>query len=1532
MSLHQTYDIDTRQIKQIGNYTIGAEVGSGAFGKVVLGKHILTNETVAIKILDKMILSQTPEDYELVRQEISILKIVKHKYIVQLYEILQTVQHIFIVMEYCEGKDLMDYILSKNHLTEYESLKYFQQLINALFYLHSQNISHRDVKIDNMLLDKNKNLKLVDFGLSTKYSDDNLLDQPCGTVVYAAPEVLDGNEYHGMLADVWSSGIVLFGMTSGYLPFCDQDDEVNKKHVLEGKIEIPEFFSPMLKDLLMHMLDINPLNRYTLQDIREHPWFNMIDTNLIPGIIIGYNMIPVDENILNLCVAYNADKKKVEYSVKNNIYDEGSALYYLLVKKITKKGFESVSDLSSDAFIDFILDDYNLINNNNNLDNKNNKDLSNEKIQKTTSLSSNKHEIICTNSSRVTAGDLGAAPGLNSGLENNSNSAKKSKKKEFGMMKNINKKVIADRKNNKGKNTSVNKKQNMNLSSVKNKLNNNDKIKKNYNKKNSENNKANTNITTPVNKDNRENKISKIKPIKKEPKNLVLFNNKDKNNLNKINKKRLNNSAEYRRANTNKITENDNTTKNPNNNIKSKENINNNFVNNQNLTKNNEKQTELILEHHNESENNNNFIQKQESTDIEKNTINNLNNFENIENKDTNNNNDNPTSLLNKTLNLENLQNKLMEEDLVIKNERVGTEKNTKNAKTPIKKIINKKEKNKKGTIFSAYQEPSTKFKKKYGHSKEKLNDPIQHKIPKTKINSVYNNKIQQKTKDSNKNLNISKIKNTKPNKVHRVSKSIEFGNHNNSNSVYDISFVETREKKPYKNLLNSYESNMEKKKKHKKVISCIKYNYYSGNDCILEEPHGKKNYKKILNQTTRNYNKKQTDSIIHIKSISQPSLDVNNTNNNNNLRNSKSNKNNSTFHYGYRNNMTTFNIKNPNYHHYKLKKKSPKERVEISNRLYTTNNNVINHKNKGNTTLNYALNTSKFMDKDNNYNGKVSAKNIKNRKISPFKKNKNSLSNKKNNITSIKNLNDKLTDNEFHSKNKKNKLYEHNKNKNSLCDISVVSPTNNKLNMSSNLNNSNHRLFKYGPSNSVPKKIIQYNNINTKNKKNRIRLDFAPHLYENSVNEKIDSNRKNKNRLNNSVIIGKTDSKKFTELKKYINRGQNQRKNIRTKNLESSVGTYRKKNTSNIIRDLSYSPKQIYLNEKTRQSRIPWKIQKKGIDEKIPNDQIYSKYIKKLNNPLKVNGNTKIINKNRIKKHKPMNIRNRNLKTVKDEESNLITNNKVYNNHINNKSQIKVEKKNLNQTEFNDYNDNPLNQRNKEKNILNKTNLYTKENNNIEKENNNEFNTARRYKHKAKCFSNGSLPPKERQLKITDENLYLNTNINNNNSVKKRFNNETNIIKSVNELGLRNGTKNKKNTNNLAKINNKINNGFSLGSSISVSSASSRKENNLLRLSMDVIDLACIVNGENISDCCLNIVNKLKKHGCSIFYLKPNKIKVTKNNNCCEIEMAKFIMDDDTINEEEKANKNIFYYKLNNKKSTLAGNKCFFTKFLLGP
>ena len=387
MFLHPSPDIDLKVIKQIGDYSLGIELGSGAFGKVVLGKHILTNELVAIKILDKTILSHTPDDYQSVKQEINILKSVKHKHIVQLYDVLQTSRHIFIIMEYCEGKDLLDYILTKSKLSEEESLKYFQQLINALFYLHSQNIAHRDIKIDNMLLDRNRDLKLVDFGLSTKYPDDNLLDQPCGTVVYAAPEVLQGREYHGMLADVWSSGIVLYGMLSGYLPFGEQDDDINRDNIINGRIKIPSFFSDCVKDLLMHMLDLDPMTRYTLQEVRSHPWFNLIDYKLIPGIIIGYNIIPVDEKILNLCVTYNCDKEKVRESVVNNKYNSDSALYYLLIKKLQKKGFHSVSDFCSEEFISFVLDDNNLV------ENKSNKSKERKNISKKNQESEIKYNI-----------------------------------------------------------------------------------------------------------------------------------------------------------------------------------------------------------------------------------------------------------------------------------------------------------------------------------------------------------------------------------------------------------------------------------------------------------------------------------------------------------------------------------------------------------------------------------------------------------------------------------------------------------------------------------------------------------------------------------------------------------------------------------------------------------------------------------------------------------------------------------------------------------------------------------------------------------------------------------------------------------------------------------------------------------------------------------------------------------------------------------------------------------------------------------
>ena len=140
--------------KQISDYILHDEIGSGGFAKVVEGIHIPTGEKVAIKIMDKIELFTDPLNLRRVKTEISLLKIVRHKNIIKLYEVIETPQKIYLIMEYCEGGELFDYIVKKQHLTERQSCIFFHEIIDALEYLHSLNIVHRDLKPENLLIDK----------------------------------------------------------------------------------------------------------------------------------------------------------------------------------------------------------------------------------------------------------------------------------------------------------------------------------------------------------------------------------------------------------------------------------------------------------------------------------------------------------------------------------------------------------------------------------------------------------------------------------------------------------------------------------------------------------------------------------------------------------------------------------------------------------------------------------------------------------------------------------------------------------------------------------------------------------------------------------------------------------------------------------------------------------------------------------------------------------------------------------------------------------------------------------------------------------------------------------------------------------------------------------------------------------------------------------------------------------------------------------------------------------------------------------
>ena len=351
--------------KQVGDYLLNEELGSGGFGKVVLGIHIPTGEKVAIKIMDKEQILSDEMNKVRVLNEISILKKVRHNNIVKLYEVMETPQKIYLVMEYCDSGEMFDYIVSKKHLTENQACIFFQEIIDALSYLHSQNIVHRDVKPENILLQTFGNTltcKLIDFGISRTYTLDKLISTPCGTASYAPPEMHRGEEYYGLLSDVWSAGVLLYAMAFGYLPFCEEDEDTNIDNIINGNYEIPEEASPELEDLIKHIMDIDPLTRYDLDQIKKHPWYNLVQPpKCYPGLIIGYHKIPIDERILKVCEAYGFNQEEVEKSVKENKYDNKSSIYYIILSKMKREGYDSISDLYSQDYLNYINDKNNLI-------------------------------------------------------------------------------------------------------------------------------------------------------------------------------------------------------------------------------------------------------------------------------------------------------------------------------------------------------------------------------------------------------------------------------------------------------------------------------------------------------------------------------------------------------------------------------------------------------------------------------------------------------------------------------------------------------------------------------------------------------------------------------------------------------------------------------------------------------------------------------------------------------------------------------------------------------------------------------------------------------------------------------------------------------------------------------------------------------------------------------------------------------------------------------------------------------------------
>lgn len=314
-----------------GKYELGRVLGQGTFARVYYARNVESGKSVAMKVVgkEKVVRAKMMDQ---MKREISVMKRLKHPNIVELYEVMATKSKIFLAMELVRGGELHAKVSKEGKLEEQVARSYFRQLISAVDYCHSRGVFHRDLKLENLLLDQEGKIKITDFGLSAIFEEEEgnsvLLRTSCGTPHYVAPEVVNkrGQGYDGSKADIWSLGVILYVLLAGYLPFHDENIVQLYKKVYKADFTCPSWFSPEARELITRMLDPNPSSRITLAEIMESRWYkddNSVDVgdqeeeysyNFLKKEVEALNafhIISMSEG-LDLSRLFNEEKKKRE--------------------------------------------------------------------------------------------------------------------------------------------------------------------------------------------------------------------------------------------------------------------------------------------------------------------------------------------------------------------------------------------------------------------------------------------------------------------------------------------------------------------------------------------------------------------------------------------------------------------------------------------------------------------------------------------------------------------------------------------------------------------------------------------------------------------------------------------------------------------------------------------------------------------------------------------------------------------------------------------------------------------------------------------------------------------------------------------------------------------------------------------------------------------------------------------------------------------------------------------------------------------
>uniref|UniRef100_A0A1I8GUW4 SNF-related serine/threonine-protein kinase n=1 Tax=Macrostomum lignano TaxID=282301 RepID=A0A1I8GUW4_9PLAT len=269
------YSCDSAEMRIAGQYELHHTIGRGHFAVVKLARHVFTGEQVAIKVIDKAKLDSS--NRESLYQEVMCMKLVQHPNVVRLYDVIDTPNKLYLILELGNGGDLYDFIVRQDDnsgLKESLAKSFFYQIVTAIAYCHRLHVCHRDLKLENcVVFERLGVVKLTDFGFSNVFTPGKYLETSCGSLAYSAPEILLGDSYDAPKVDVWSLGVILFMLVSGRLPFQEPNDSETLARIMDVRYKVPKHVTDQCRSLISRLLQRDPSKRPTLDGILTDDWF-----------------------------------------------------------------------------------------------------------------------------------------------------------------------------------------------------------------------------------------------------------------------------------------------------------------------------------------------------------------------------------------------------------------------------------------------------------------------------------------------------------------------------------------------------------------------------------------------------------------------------------------------------------------------------------------------------------------------------------------------------------------------------------------------------------------------------------------------------------------------------------------------------------------------------------------------------------------------------------------------------------------------------------------------------------------------------------------------------------------------------------------------------------------------------------------------------------------------------------------------------------------------------------------------------------